>query len=76
MTNKEEIDERLQEIDDDQIAAGAPPLSVLVIHDDGAVSTAFMRTVEKHNLRLPGESDNQLVARFRDLAFRWASKQG
>lgn len=65
---KERMDELLGIIDDEQIALGLPPLSVVVIHDDGAISTAFLRTAEKHKLRLPGETDDQLVARYRKLA--------
>jgi hypothetical protein len=67
---KEKIDQMLCELDDFRIAEGRPILSVLVRFDDGAVCTAFWKSVEKHKLRLPGESDERLLIRLRDAA--WA----
>lgn len=62
------MDVMLCEIDDQRIAEGLPILSVIVKHDDGAVSSAFWTSVKKHNLRLPGEDDATLIKRLTDLA--------
>jgi hypothetical protein len=67
--DKQMVDEMLCSIDDNRIAEGRPILSVLVRHDDGAVSTAFWTTVKKHNLRLPNEDDATLIKRLAELAF-------
>jgi len=72
--DKKMIDEMLCSIDDDRIKAGLPILSVLVRHDDGAVSTAFWATVKKHNLRLPNESDAAVINRLTQLAFAGAKR--
>jgi len=72
--DKKMIDEMLCSIDDDRIAEGLPILSVLVRHDDGAVSTAFWATVKKHDLRLPGEDDTMLINRLVELAFAGAKQ--
>jgi hypothetical protein len=39
--DKEQMDEILIEIDEERIKEGKPPLSMMVRHDDGAMSTAF-----------------------------------
>jgi hypothetical protein len=70
------MDDLLCEADDLNIKKGGPVLSVLVRHDDGAVSTAFWRPIKKHGLRLPGESDEDCVARHRDLAFKTYEEKG
>ena len=67
---KQHIDAMLEELDDAAIARGEPPLSCIVRHDDGTASTAFIRTVAKHNLRLPNETDAQVAERYAELAFK------
>ena len=71
-TTKELMDAMLQELDDEQIADGLPPSSCLVTHDDGSVSTAFLRTVEKHKLQREGETLQETIKRCREAAFRYA----
>lgn len=63
------VDVLLREIDDTEVPEGRPPLSVLVRHSNGRVGQAFWDTVEKFNLRLEGESDDQLVARIEQEVF-------
>jgi len=72
--DKKMIDEMLCSIDDDRIKQGLPILSVLVRHDDGAVSSAFWSTVKKHNLRLLNENDATLIKRLTASAFAGAKK--
>jgi len=67
--DKQLVDDMLCAIDDQRIEEGRPILSVLVRHDDGAVSTAFWVTVKKHSLRLEGEDDATLIKRLTDHAF-------
>ena len=67
--DKQKLDNLLCEIDDTRIAQGFPILSILVRHDDGAVSTAFWNTIKKHNLRLPDEDDETLIKRMTQLAW-------
>lgn len=63
------LDALLREIDDAEVSEGRPPLSVLVRHANGRVGKAFWDTVEKFNLRLEGESDDQVVARLEQEVF-------
>lgn len=63
------VDERLRDIDDEEISHGRPPLSVLVRHANGRVGQAFWDTVKKHGLRRDGETDDQVVARLEKEAF-------
>lgn len=72
---KMQIDVMLIQMDDECIAKGQPPLSALVIHDDGAVSSAFLATAKKHNLRCADETDIQLIERIRDEAFKFHKKK-
>lgn len=68
------IDARLREIDDEEVAAGRPILSVLCRDDaTGKVGQAFWDAVEKHKLRLPGEGDAALITRLEEAA--WAFHQ-
>jgi len=68
---KQVMDDLLCEIDDDAINDGTPIMSVLVVHDDGAVASAFWTSVEKHKLRLPLESDEACIARHRKAAHEY-----
>lgn len=63
------IDNLLVILDEEALAKGAPPYSVLVAHENGEPSGAFLRTAAKHGLRRPGESDADLVARYRNKAY-------
>ena len=66
---KEDMDEMLRSIDNECIKRGIQPLSVHVIRDDGAPSTAFLDTAKKFKLRLPDESDDAMAARIRKLSY-------
>lgn len=68
--DKEAIDALLCEVDDRSIEEGGPVLSVLVVHDDGAVSSAFWKSIKKHGLRQVLESDAACVARHREAALK------
>jgi len=54
-------------IDDIEIGKGNPPLSIIARNDDGSVHKAFFDTVKRRNLRLPNESDEDLIVRFENL---------
>jgi hypothetical protein len=63
--------EILRQVDADQIAAGAPILSILVTLGGGLCSVTE-ESIEKYKLRRPGERDTDMIRRLREEAFAWA----
>ena len=61
----------LRQVDADQIAAGAPILSVLVSLE-GGLNSVTEESIEKYKLRRPGERDTDMIRRLREEAFAWA----
>lgn len=59
----DQVDAMLRDIDEECYTSGRPILSPIVRRADGRPGKAFWDSVEKFNLRLPGESDDNLIAR-------------
>ncbi len=71
-----ELNETLRQIDAEQIAKGAPILSVMVQNDAKDDFTHITwESIEKYNLRKPNENDDELVTRLIKEAQDWAKNK-
>jgi len=61
-----EIEETLRLIDAECVSKNEPILSCFVTKDDGQPSPVFFESVEKYNLRKPGESDQEVRDRIQN----------
>lgn len=77
MAEDDETNSVLREIDAEQIAAGAPILSVIVVPDDdpNGMNSVTRESVERYKLRQPGETDQAMLERLRSAAHEWAKTQ-